>query len=77
MILEIEYYKGDTLLSGNRTNAAVLRKQMSETKKLCDQTEDNFIGLLCRLYGWTVIQTSVQPDHIYDRDTQKLIEINM
>lgn len=78
MILEIEYYKGDTLLSGKQTSSvSVLRKQLSETEKLCDQAEDNFTELLCRLYGWTVIQTSIQPDYIYDRDIKKVTKIKI
>ena len=72
MILEIEYYKNDTFLSGKTINAAELKKQLNETEQSYDIIEDNFIETLCRAYRWTVIETDEVPDFIYDRDIKRL-----
>lgn len=73
-ILEIEYYQKDTLLWGKNISKAVLKKQLEEIEITYDHEEDNFIELLCRKYGWTVLQTKESPDYIYDRDTGMLLE---
>lgn len=74
MILNIEYYKGDTLLSGKQASAAELRQQLAVIEKIYDKAEDNFVELLCRKYGWTILDTDEPPDCIYDRDTRILIK---
>ncbi len=73
-ILEIEYYQKDTLLWGKKISKAVLKKQLEEVEIIYDHEEDNFIELLCRNYGWAVLQTKEAPDYIYDRDTGMLLE---
>lgn len=75
MILEIEYYKGNTLLFGKTRHAAVLREQLKKAEQLCDKDADNFIEFLCRAFGWTVISSEIGemfPDYTYDRDTWRL-----
>ena len=71
MILCIESWKGDTLLSGQRTPYRVLKANIRQAENLCDPAEDNFIPLLCRLCGWEVLESpsDTVPDLTYDRDT--------
>lgn len=70
MILEIEYYKENTLLYGKSASFAELKKQLETTEFLCDT--DNFIDMLCRSYSYTVIEENVLPDYVYDRDIEKI-----
>lgn len=69
MIIEIEYYKGNVLLTGKSRSMAVLKRQLAEIENLYDRPNDNFTALLCRRFGWTRIQTDEFPDITYDRDT--------
>lgn len=69
MIIEIEYHKGDILLTGKPRGAAALKRQLAEIERLFDRENDNFTELLCRRFGWTRIQTNELPDITYDRDT--------
>lgn len=69
MIVEIEYYKGDILLMGKPRGMTVLKRQFAEIEGLFDKENDNFTELLCRRFGWEVIQTDEPPDYIYDCDT--------
>ena len=72
MIIEIEYYKGDVLLTGTTHSTAELKRQIAEVGKLYDRECDNFTELLCRMFNWTMIQTDEFPDYVYDRDTEIL-----
>lgn len=72
MILEIEYYKGDTLLFGKVRNTAELKEQLDNIQNIYDRVADNFIELLCRDYQWSVLGTYEKPDYIYDRDIDSL-----
>ncbi len=83
MIIEIESYCGDTLLFGKKRTFAVLEEQLTEIESLYDSSalpNDDFILLLCRRYGWTVLSETeanqVGTDYIYDRDTRKILTIN-
>lgn len=69
MIVEIEYYKGDVLLTGKPCGAGELKRQFAEAERLFDRENDNFTELLCRRFGWAVIQTDEPPDYVYDHDT--------
>lgn len=71
MILCIESWKGDTYLSGKQRSISELKHQLRKTEGLYDRGEDNFIPLLCRMYGWETIAVSPDtvPDCIYDADT--------
>ena len=71
MILCIESWKGDTLLSGKGCSIRELKIQMRAAEALRDPEEDNFIPLLCRMYGWEIepYSETVIPDLTYDRDT--------
>lgn len=75
MLIEIEYYKGDVILTGKSRGAAVLKRQLAETEQLYARETDNFTELLCGRFGWTRIQTDVPPDYVYDRDTGMLREV--
>lgn len=75
MIIEIEYYKGDTLLYGKVKNTAELKKQLDHIQVIYDRATDNFVELFCRNYQWSVLETCENPDYIYDRDTERLIKI--
>ena len=72
MILEIEYYKKDTLLSGRTVSFSELKKQLETTENIHDPETDNFIEILCRSYCYIVIDADVPPDYVYDRDIQKI-----
>lgn len=72
MIIEIECYRGDTLLRGKKTGFPVFRAQIAKIEQDYDRDEDNFIALLCRRYHYEVISTdTAAPSFVYDRDTRK------
>lgn len=72
MIVEIEYFKGDTLLYGKNISEAELKEQIQEVKNSYDRNEDNFIDLFCRRFQWTVLKSDDIPDFTYDRDVERL-----
>lgn len=71
MVIEIEYFKGDTLLYGKNISFGEFRRQMKTIENLYDPTEDNFLALLCRLYHWNVLEGQEEPQYVYDRDIKK------
>jgi len=71
-IIEIECYKGDVLLYGSNIKECVLKKQLVEIENDYDRKEDNFIELFCRRFGWSILETSGEPDFTYDRDISLL-----
>ena len=73
MILEIEYYKGDTQLIGRKVEFHELKDQLDEAEKLHDRKSDDFIDLLCSKYGWDENGIFARPDYVYDRDIKKLL----
>ena len=75
MVIEIESYQGDIKLYGYVLLQRELRKQIDTVEELYDRGTDNFVALLCRLYGWTETDMPDIPDYIYDRDTGKLLKI--
>ena len=76
MVVEIEDYKGDTLLYGSKVPFEEFERQVRTIEKLYDRNEDNFLALLCRIYNWTVIEERLMSQYIYDRDTKKCIRIH-
>jgi hypothetical protein len=68
MIICIEYWKGDVYLSGKAVAVTELKRQIQSVQKLLDPIEDNFVPLLCRMYGWEQAEECI-PDLTYDRDT--------
>lgn len=75
MVVEIEYYKGDTLLYGANVSFAEFVKQIDTIEKLYDSVEDNFAALLCRVYHWNIVRGEMQPQYVYDRDIKKCINL--
>lgn len=75
MTVEIEYYKGDTLLYGERVSFNELKRQSKMVESLYDPAEDNFVALLCRMYHWSVAGSDQKAEYIYDRDTEKWIKV--
>ncbi len=71
MIIEIEFYRGDILLSGKQIPYAEFLRQLHEIEFDYDRAHDNFVALLCRRYNWTIINTFENPTYVYDRDIQK------
>ena len=71
-ILEIVSYKGDMCLFGSTVSVHSLQQQIADIEASYDRTEDNFVELLCRRFGWTVFETEELPDFTYDRDTERL-----
>lgn len=76
MVIEIEYYKGDTLLYGPKVSFEAFRSQVKTIERLYDKQEDNFVALLCRMYDWEVFRDEVQPQYVYDRDVQKCVKVH-
>jgi len=74
MLVEIEYYKGDLILSGKKVSLTELKEQINTIEKLYDKQEDNFTVLLCRMYGYDIVSEQLLPDYVYDRDTEKLLQ---
>lgn len=75
MIIEIEYYQGDILLSGKQISYAEFLKQLRKIESDYDREQNNFIALLCRRYGWTIIETLDNPVYVYDRDIQRAYRV--
>lgn len=71
MVVEIEYFKGDTLLYGTGISFDAFRKQVQTAEQLCDKDADNFVALLCRMYSWEICGEPARPQYVYDRDIQK------
>ena len=74
MILCIESHLGDTYLSGKARTKTELNRQLLHTDAIRDVENDNFLPLLCRLYGWEETAETV-PDFIWDRDTELLLPV--
>lgn len=68
MIIEIEYFKGDVRLSGKQVPLSELKEQIKTVEERYDRVNDNFIALLCRMYGWDIVEFSGAVDFVYDRD---------
>lgn len=73
MVIEIEYFKGDTLLYGTKISFGEFKHQMKTIENLYDRKEDNFLAMLCRLYRWNVLEEQEEPQYVYDRDIKKCI----
>ena len=75
MILCIESWKGDTCLTGKKISVSELKRQIQDAQGLYDREEDNFLSLLCRMYGWEIFAASPDtvPDYTYDRDTGRVL----
>ena len=71
MILCIESWKGDIYLTRKKISLRDLKGQIREVERLFDRETDNFIPLLCRMYGWEVISAAAETvsDYTYDADT--------
>lgn len=75
MTIEIEYFKGDTLLYGEKVSFDELKQQIKTVESLYDPNEDNFVVLLCRMYHWNIADCDQRAEYIYDRDTEKWIKV--
>ena len=75
MILCIESHLGDTYLSGKARTRSELKAQLLNTESIRDREQDNFLLLLCRLYGWEETAESL-PDYTWDRDTELLLPLS-
>ena len=72
MILCIESHLGDRYFSGKARTKAELKRQLQTVESLYDRENDNFVELLCRLYGFEETAEEV-PDDTWDRDTGLLL----
>lgn len=73
IVLEIEYYKGDNILRGKSVSKKELLEQIRFIKSIYDHSEDNFVSMLCRVYGYERIDIDeCVADYVYDRDIDKL-----
>lgn len=76
MVIEIEYYKGDTLLYGSKVSFVTFKNQIKTIENLYDKEEDNFVALLCRMFNWEVNRDGAEPQYVYDRDIQKCVNLH-
>lgn len=72
MIIEIEYYKYDTKLSGKTIEVSDLKRKIQQAEETYDRENDNFERVLCSLIQYEIVETDEQPDYVYDRDVGKL-----
>ena len=72
MILCIESYLGDVWLSGKARTKSELKQQLLHAESIRDPEHDNFLPLLCRLYGWEETVEDAA-DYTWDRDTELLL----
>ena len=72
MLLCIESHLGDTYLSGKARTRNELKQQLLHAEAIRDVENDNFLLLLCRLYGWEVTMED-SADYTWDRDTELLL----
>lgn len=73
IIFEIEHYKGDCILRGKSVSEKELLEQIRFVERKYDRIEDNFVSLLCRVYGYERIDIDEDKvDYVYDRDVEKL-----
>lgn len=76
VILGIEYYKGDCILRGKSISKKELLEQIKFIESEYDHAEDNFVPLLCRVYGYEKTNMDENmADYVYDRDIMKLRSI--
>ena len=74
MILCIESHLGDTCLSGNARTKSELKRQLLHTEAIRAVDNDNFLPLLCRLYGGEETAEDAA-DYTWDRDTELLLPV--
>ena len=72
MILCIESHLGDTYLSGKARTKNELKHHHLHAEAIRDVENDNFLPLLCRLYGWEETAEDAA-DSTWDRDTELLL----
>ena len=75
MILCVESHLGDTFLTGKHRPRRILEQELAQVENRYDRTADNFIPLLCRMYGWETCRSRETPDVTYDRDTRLLLPL--
>lgn len=69
ILLEIEYYKGNIILRGKTVPKKELLEQIRLIESKYDHEEDNFVAMLCRVYGYERIDIDeCFVDYVYDRD---------
>ena len=59
-------------MSGKARTKSELKRQLLHTEAIRDVENDNFLLLLCRLYGWEVTMED-SADYTWDRDTELLL----
>ena len=74
MIICIESHLGDIYLSGKTRTKSELKRQLLYTEAIRDVAHDNFVPLLCRLYGWE-LTAETAADFTWDRDTELLLPL--
>ena len=74
MVIEVEYYKGNTLLHGKKIPFRVLKHQIDVIENIYDREEDNFVELLCWMYNWTAGGEEAEVVYVYDRDIERIID---
>ena len=74
MIICIESHLGDIYLSGKTRTKSELKRQLLHTEAIRDVAHDNFVPLLCRLYGWE-LTAETAADFTWDRDTELLLPL--
>lgn len=71
----IECYKGDCILRGKTVDKNELLEQIQFIESNYDHEEDNFVPMLCRVYGYENIYIDERMvDYTYDRDVKKIFK---
>lgn len=75
IVVEIEYFKDDVLLTGAYLTFEEFIHQIKTIEDIYDTTEDNFIDLLCHIYNWSICREQLKPYYVYDRDIEKAYKV--
>lgn len=69
MLIFVESYFGDRLISGNKCSEKELRHKFNETLKTANLS--NFVEVFCRLYQFEEypLSNDTEPDLVIDLDT--------
>ena len=73
MLIEIESYLGDVMLSGRPVPRLTLARRLRRAARASRHDRDRFLSLLCTRYGWEVVPDGGErPAYLFDLDTDCL-----
>ena len=73
MLIEIESYLGDAMLSGRPVSRLTLARRLRRAARASRHDRDHFLSILCTRYGWEVVPDGGgRPAYFFDLDTDYL-----